>query len=123
VRVFAAALTERDVLAAIKNGHVVVMRNAREEPPTIVASCGVSHAGVGDALTCPPGAAATVTVSMPGSPDARVDLVWNGDAVASKPTGAATFTLPSGAGYARVHVVASDGSTIAITNPVYVERR
>jgi hypothetical protein len=122
VRVFAAALTERDVLAAIKNGHVVVMRNARDEPPTVVASCGVSRAGVGDALTCPPGAAATVTVSMPGSPDARVDLVWNGDTVASKPTGAATFALPARAGYARVHVIASDGATIAITNPVYVKR-
>jgi hypothetical protein len=123
VRVFASALTERDVLAAIKNGHVVIMRNAREEPPTVVASCGVSRAGLGDALTCPPGAAATVTVSMPGSPDARVDLVWNGDTVASKPAGAATFTLPTGAGYARVHVIAADGSTIAITNPVYVTRR
>ena len=64
----------------------------------------------------------TVTVSMPAFPDARVDLVWNGDAVASKPTGAATFALPAGAGYARVHVFAADGLTIAITNPVYVTR-
>jgi hypothetical protein len=60
---------------------------------------------------------------MPAFPDARVDLVWNGDTVASKPIGAATFVLPAGAGYARVHVIAADGSTIAITNPVYVTRR
>ncbi len=49
-------------------------------------------------------------------------VVWNGDTIASKPVGAATFALPTGSGYARVHVVAADGSTIAITNPVYVKR-
>jgi len=123
VRVFAAALTERNILAAIDNGHVIVMRNARDLPPVVAATCGTNRASVGTALTCLPGTAATVTVSMPGSPDARVDLVWNGDLVASKPIDAATFPLPAGAGYARVHVMAADGSTIAITNPVYVTRR
>ena len=122
VRVLGSALTEREVLAAIKNGHVIVVRNARDEPPVVVASCGTQRSSVGESLTCPPGTAATVTVSMPAFPDARVDLVWNGDTVASKPTGAATFTLPAGAGYARVHVIATDGSTIAIANPVYVTR-
>jgi hypothetical protein len=123
VRVFASGLTERDVLSAIKNGHVIVMRNARDEPPVVAASCGANRASVGAALTCPAGAAATVTVTMPGPADARVDLVWNGDTIASKPSGAATFALPAGAGCARVHVVAADGSTIAVTNPVYVTRR
>jgi PHP domain len=122
VRVLGSALTEREVLAAIKNGHVIVMRNARDEPPVVEANCGTQRSTVGASLACPPGTAATVTVSMPAFPDARVDLVWNGDTVASKPTGGATFTLPSGAGYARVRVVASDGATIAVTNPVYVTR-
>jgi len=123
VRVFASALTERDVLTAIKNGHVIVMRNARDEPPVVLASCGTQRSGVGAALTCPPGTAATVSVSMPAFPDAGVDLVWNGDTIASKSIGAATFALPVGEGYARVHVIALDGSTIALTNPVYVTRR
>jgi len=123
VRVFASALTERAVLAAIENGHVIVMRNARDVPPVVGASCGTNRASVGAALSCPAGAAATVTVTMPGSPDARVDLVWNGDTIASKPIGAATFALPAGAGYARIHVMAADGATIAVTNPVYVARR
>ena len=123
VRVFTTALTERNVLSAIDNGHVVVMRNARDEPPTIVASCGAIRASVGTSLTCPSGAAVSLTVSMPESRDARVDLVWNGDTIASNPVSAATFTLPAGSGYARVHVVAPDGATIAITNPIYVRRR
>jgi len=120
VRVFASGLTERDVLSAIKNGQVIVMRNARDEPPVVGASCGANRASVGATLVCPPGSAATVTVRMPGSPDARVGLVWNGDAIASKAIGAATFALPAGPGYARVHVITSDGATIAISNPVYV---
>jgi hypothetical protein len=122
VRVFAAALTERAVLAAIKNGHVIVMRNAREEPPIVSAACGGNRAGPGTALTCPSGEAVTVTVSMPAAHDARVDLAWNGQTIASQPVTAATFTLPAGSGYARVHVLAPDGSTIAVSNPVYVTR-
>ena len=123
VRVFAGALIERDVLGAIKDGRVIVMRNARDEPPVVGASCGTQRSKVGESLTCPPGTAATLTVTMPGSPGARVDLTWNGDTIASKPINAATFALPAGAGYARVHIIAADGTTIAVTNPVYVARR
>ena len=123
VRVFAADLTERHVLAAISNGHVIVMRSARDAPP--VCRCAMRREAkppLETSLTCASGDAVTVNVSMPGSPDARVDLVWNGDTIASKPVTAAAFTLPAGSGYARVHVVAPDGATIAITNPVYVKR-
>jgi hypothetical protein len=125
VRVFAQALTERDVLEAIHQGHVMVMRNARDLPPSVTVRCGKRQAGVGDTISCGSGDAVLIDVGMPGLSDGRVDLVWNGERVSSKPLGAAgtAFAFPAETGYARLHIFAADDSTIAMSNPVYVTKR
>jgi hypothetical protein len=124
VRVFAPTLTERDLLDAIRRGHVIVMRSAHEAPPNVSARCGDRRAMPGDTLTCDSNDTAAIEVAMPPAESGRVDLVWNGARIASKPlNGAVAFTLPQERGYARAHVYARDGATIAVTNPVYVERR
>jgi hypothetical protein len=120
VRVLAADLTQPAILEGIKRGHVVVMRDAKSAPPSIDATCGARKAAIGDTLACANTDMLTVHVSS-GIAGARADFVWNGERKASKPVGdGATFEIPVSAGYARVHVHDADGSTIAITNPVYV---
>ena len=124
VRVFAPQLTEPAILDGIRQHRVIVMRDARTAPPVVRASCGSHGAGIGDALTCGAGEDVTVRVSMPDLPDARADFIWNAVRMTSKRIGrGTTFTMPAAAGYLRVHVYAADGSTVAITNPVYVATR
>jgi hypothetical protein len=125
VRVFAKTLTERDVLDAIHHGHVMVMRSARDLPPSITVRCGKRQAGVGESLACTSGDAVLIDVALFGLTDGRVELIWNGERVSSKPLAAsgAAFAFPAEPGYARLHVFAADGSTIAVSNPVYVTTR
>lgn len=125
VRVFAKTLTERDVLDAIHQGHVMVMRSARDFPPSITVRCGKRQAAVGESLPCASGDAVLIDVGMIGLTDGRVDLVWNGERVSSKPLGpgSAAFAFPAEPGYARLHIYAADGSTVAMSNPVYVTKR
>jgi hypothetical protein len=124
VRVFAQSLTERDLLDAIGSGHVVITRNASEPAPDVSGRCGTIRAIPGATLTCGSGEAGTIELSGAGSAATRVELVWKGAAIASKPIAqSVAFVLPNESGYARVHVYGADGGTLAITNPVYVERR
>jgi PHP domain-containing protein len=137
VRVLANALTERDVLDAIRGGRVVVIRSAADEPPVLDARCRSQRAAIGDTLTCGPEDLVTIDVAPEtatprrgsrepiategGGPVARVDLVWNGVRIESARGLPATFGFRRlGSGYARIQTYAADGSAIAITNPVYV---
>ena len=100
------------------------MRDATTAPPSVETSCGTQTVEIGDTLTCDRAARLTIRVSAPHLSGARAELVWNGETAASKPLeGETLFELPAAAGYARVHVYAADGTTLAITNPVYVATR
>ena len=126
VRVWAAELSERAILEAIRAGRVVVMADGSTPPPELVVRAGESEARVGDSLKVARGAAARVEVRVPFPlPGGRVDLVHDGVVVDSA---AITAGAPvrfertiTRAGYLRVHVHAMDGSPIAVTNPVYLE--
>jgi hypothetical protein len=124
VRVLAADLTQPAILAAIRRGHVVVMRDANSATPSVRTSCGGRDAAIGDTIACAAADTLSVRVSALGVAGARADFVWNGQRKASRAIGDGTaFEMPAEAGYLRVHVYASDGSAVAITNPVHVTTR
>ncbi|MCU1383094.1 MAG: secreted protein [Acidobacteria bacterium] len=124
VRVLAASLTQPDILDGIRNGRVIVMRDAATTPPSVRAACGSRSAGIGDTLSCSASQSVTMTVDAPGFHDGRADFIWNAARMTSQAIGrGALFSMPASAGYLRAHVYAADGSPVAITNPVYVEIR
>jgi hypothetical protein len=124
VRVLAGSLTQSAILDGIRRGHVIVMRDAQTAPPSVRARCGSTAAGIGESLTCAADEDLAVHLSMPNLSGGRADFIWNAARMTSRPIGrGTTFTMPAAAGYLRVHVFAADGSTVAITNPIYVATR
>ena len=121
VRVFADSLTQAHVLDAIRQSRVIVVRDARVEPPSVRATCGSSTASIGETLVCRGNEHIAVRVGTSGTAGSRADLFWNGDKSKSKPaSGEVAFDIRAASGYLRVHLYAADGSTVAITNPIYV---
>jgi hypothetical protein len=126
VRVWAAELSERAILDAMRAGRVVVMADGATPPPELIVRASETEAHVGDALTMARGTAARVEVKVPFAlPGGRVDLVQDGAIVDSA---AITASAPvrferalTKDGYLRVHVHAADGAPVAVTNPVYFE--
>jgi hypothetical protein len=123
VRVLADRLTQPAILDGIRQGRVVVVRDASLEPPAVQASCRGTMASIGETLSCAAGDRVTVRVDVPGLPGGRADLFWNGDKAGSKHGPNVSFELAAAAGYLRVHLHAADGSTAAITNPIHVAVR
>jgi hypothetical protein len=124
VRVFAPQLTEAAILDGIRQHRVIVMRDARTTPPVMQARCGSNKAGVGDTLTCGADDELAVQVSMPDQAEGNAEFSWNAARMTTRAIGSGTtFTMPANTGYLRVRVYAADGSTVAITNPVYVQTR
>jgi hypothetical protein len=125
VRVWAAELSEKAILDAIRAGRVVVMADGATPPPELVVRSGSAEARIGDDLTVSRGATATIEVTVPRAlARGRVDLVQDGAIVDSAPIASAPIrferTVVKDA-YLRVHVHAVDGSPVAVTNPVYLE--
>jgi hypothetical protein len=124
VRVLATALTTPLLIGAIRDGRVIVMRDATTKPPSVTAQCGSLAANIGDTLRCAPGESIRVQVAMPEVDGARGALVVNGTLQPAENT-ADRFTLATAAadGYLRVHLLDRDGATVAVTNPIYVTTR
>jgi hypothetical protein len=132
VRVFAAALTEAHVLDAISAGAVVMMRDAASPPPIVRVVAGDRVAGVGETLSAERVAAVEVRTSVPDftSPglgpcpaQCTVELWWNGDKVDSAAAApSVVFRRPAASGYLRIALMGG-ATTIALTNPIYVEVR
>jgi hypothetical protein len=124
VRVLAPQLTEAAILDGIRQHRVIVMRDARTPPPSVQARCGSNKAGVGDTLTCRADDELAVQVSMPDQAQGNAEFSLNAARLTTRAIGSGTtLTMPAAAGYLRVRVYAADGSTVAITNPVYVQTR
>ena len=126
VRVRADELSAPAILAAIRAGRVVVMADARTPPPVLTVRAGAATAAVGDTLRMRPGDAleVEVTATDPAFTGARAHLVGDGEAAGDaplSPAAPARFRRTATAnGTLRAEVRASDGSLIALTNPVYV---
>jgi hypothetical protein len=124
VRVYASSLTTAGVLDAIRGGHVIVMRNARDATPTVVVRAGDRSAMIGDSLKIVAGQPIVIDVSAKGMGGARLVVIDNGarqTAVQLNATGHARIERPPSAGYVRIEILdAADGAPIAITNPVYL---
>ena len=124
VRVLSDGLTQRSILDGIRQGRVVVVRDARIEPPSVRATCGGNHASIGETLRCRGGEPVGVHVVAAGVAGGRADLFWNGSKSQSKAaTGDVRFEVGASDGYLRVHLYAADGSAAAITNPIHVAAR
>src|SRR5262249_31836971 len=116
------ALSEAAVIAAIRDGHVIVMRDAKTPPPAVGAGCGAQTAQVGDTLHCPPGSSITVSVETTDLHGVRSTLVvnWAPQPEQAVVAGRPTFRISATDGYLRVHLLDRRGATVAVTNPVYV---
>jgi hypothetical protein len=126
VRVFAAELSAPAILGGIRDGRVVVVADGSLPAPVVSVRAGGAEAGIGDRVLTKAGEA--LEVGVEGRPEyqgARADLLWNGEVVASDrlPAGGGVrFARHAAAsGYLRVHLVAADGTLLALTNPIYVE--
>ncbi|HEX6738178.1 MAG TPA: CehA/McbA family metallohydrolase, partial [Vicinamibacteria bacterium] len=128
VRVWAEELSGRAVLAAIREGRVVVMADARTAPPELEVRAGGQTARPGETLrlAAPAELDVVLTASGPAYEGATAHLVWRGERVASaplRPGAAVRFAHWAGApGYLRVEVEAAGAAApLALTNPVFVE--
>lgn len=132
VRVLAASLDERSLFEAIRQGHVVLMRDAAAPAPRVIARAAARKAGIGDTLEVSRGDEFTVEVRVEkfvspgaaGCPAAcRAELVLSDGRRTSEPLrdGKAVFTVQaSGLSYLRLEVNA--GSTVlAMTNPIWLQ--
>ncbi|HVL66172.1 MAG TPA: CehA/McbA family metallohydrolase [Vicinamibacterales bacterium] len=133
VRVLAEALTSEQILGAIRSGAVVMMRDPVSPPPVVHVSAGATRAGVGESLVTEANADLEITVDVPGFTSeglepcpsrCTVELSWNGVRVDASPAagGRVSFRRPAADGYFRVAVL-SQGTVVALTNPVFVITR
>lgn len=126
VRVFAPELSAPAILDGIREGRVVVVASASLPAPILSVRAGAVTAGVGGRLRASAGE--PIQIDLQGAPEydgARVDLLWNGEVVASgvlPARGGARFERHAAtSGYLRVHLLAADGTLLALTTPIYVE--
>ena len=124
VRVLAPELSTPAILAAVRQGRVVVMGEARSETPTLSVRAGAETAAIGETLSVAGGAALRVEVEAPGLAGGRADLYWNGEKAASSPLGGEHRVVfertASAAGYVRAQLYDAEGVIFALTNPIYV---
>ena len=127
VRVWAAELSERAILDAMRAGRVIVMADGATAPPEVVVRSGSAEAHIGDSLPVTRAETVTLEVTAPSAlTRGRVDLVQDGAVVDSAPIASVPIRFERAItkdGYLRVHVHAADGSPVAVTNPVYLEVR
>jgi predicted metal-dependent phosphoesterase TrpH len=124
-RVFAPALTQQDILAGIRAGHVIVMTDARDATPDISVRAGDASAAVGDTLRVASAARVEVRVNAPSAPGGRLVIVSNGQRaapIALNAQGVAHAQAAGPPGYVRFEILRADGSAFAYSNPVYLVR-
>lgn len=124
VRVWAKELSTAAILAGIRNGRVIVMGDATSHTPRFAVRAEGTTATAGDTLLLGPAGAFQVEVGAPDLAGGRADVYWNGQKVDSAPLRGedpVVFRRTAAAdGYVRAQLHAADGSTFAITNPVFV---
>jgi hypothetical protein len=124
VRVWAEELSRPAILEAIRRGRVVVLDTAALPAPELEAAARGRRARIGDTLAVPHHTDVEVTLATTASAyaGARIDLLWNGEPVASTSVvDRAVFVRhPEASGYLRAQIVGPTGTLLAVTNPIYV---
>jgi hypothetical protein len=127
VRVYAQELSVPAILDGLRQGRVIVVRDPKAPHVMFLAHAdGRGFAKVGDTLEVRRGDTLDFELVVDKLPGARVELRWNGEPAGSASLSAETgagFSRPAAPGYARVHIFDADGSTVAVTNPIYVTVR
>ena len=125
LRVWAEELSRPAILDGLRHGRaIVVADNTMPAPEVTMRGRGVT-ARIGDTLTIDSGDPIAIHIAVRGRrAGQRAEWVWNGEVVTTIPvpeSGVMTFDRHMRAsGYARVHLLAPDGSLLAVTNPIYV---
>lgn len=134
VRVLAPSLDQPSLLEAIRQGHVILMRDAAAPAPAVMARASGRDATVGDTLEVESADTVTVEASvekfaspgLAGCPEAcRAELVLSNGRRISEPLreGRAAFTIqPAGLAYVRLEVSAGD-TVVAMTNPIWLRAK
>jgi len=126
VKVWADELSTRGILDGIRRGRVVVMASGALPAPELIVRAGGDTARMGGELAVALRSEMRIRVEAPGPAyeGARVDLVWDGEPVAtgSVAAGVAEFVrFTPVPGYVRVQVSRPDGTPLAVTNPVFIK--
>jgi hypothetical protein len=126
VRVFARELSVPAILDGLREGRVIVVRDVTAPVPTFLAAADPDRfAAVGDTLTVAAGQTVDFDLTIADLIGGRAQFYWNGELAGSAAitNHGADFERPAAPGYARVHVLDADGSTVAVTNPIYLKVR
>jgi hypothetical protein len=128
--VYAAELSERAVLEAIRAGHVFVdAQGTRDRAITFEAEAGGQKAMMGDTLKAPAGTPINLTLTMDHLAGAHAELVRDGEVVpfgdhapvkVEHESWQLTQTSDGRRHWLRVNVRATDGSLLVLGNPVYL---
>jgi hypothetical protein len=125
VRVHASALTQEEILEAIRAGRLIVMSRTRDATPEIVFRSGERTARIGESLELASTGPLRIDVTAPALTGAEVIVVANGMRAATATLdllGEARVEHSAGPGYVRVELRSVDGQLLAIANPVYLVR-
>ena len=125
VRVWAKELSTAAILEGIREGRVIVMGDATSHTPQFAVRAEGTTATIGEVLLLGPSGAFQVEVGAPGLLGGRADIYWNGEKVDAAPLrgeDAVVFSRTAADdGYVRAQLHAADGTTFAITNPVFIK--
>ena len=124
VRVWAEELSTPAILEGIRLGRVIVVTDPSLPAPDLTVRTRQGEARIGGVARLPGGDA--MRVELRGAPaGARVDLIWNGEPIATAAVpadGVVTFErYPVAGGYVRIHLARPDGTPLAVTNPIFVD--
>jgi len=125
VRVYAASLSEADLLAGLKAGHVIIMNGASWKTPEVAVHAGGQTGTIGGSIKIAPRQPVQVVISAPDLPRGRIAIVVNGSKAADTALdaqGFVQFDQPVSPGYIRFELRDVDGALVALTNPIYLER-
>jgi hypothetical protein len=123
--VYADDLSERDILRAVRAGHLYLSSGAKLE---LSASLGDHHAMMGDVLNVPRAVPIQLAVQWADClDDAQLSLIVDGESRATIPvraSGQQTWELEGGrAHWCLLTLRARDRTMLALTNPIYFDGR
>jgi hypothetical protein len=123
--VYASELSEREILRAVRSGHLYLSTRPRLE---LTASAGADRAIMGDSLQVDPGMKVNLVSVWEGAPQGvALELVTDGQRKSSQhvsPNGAQAWELEQGeAGWCLVTLRETSGRMMALTNPIYLDGR
>jgi hypothetical protein len=123
--VYADELSERQILRAVRAGHLYLSADPRLE---LTASAGAQKAMMGDVLQVGRGAKVELAAGWEGAPaGTSLELITDGRSGSARqvsPAGSQTWELEGGeAKWCLVTLREADGRMLALSNPIYMDGR